>query len=101
MTDTAPDDSVDPTDDQQTRRPDELEDWLTDLRVTLSDDPPDWLTPEDDIADPAPGLAAVPLPIEDHPVPDSGTPARSAHPNGSPKGDPPGPAVGRHRAAES
>jgi hypothetical protein len=100
MTNTAPDDSVDPTADQQTRRPDELEDWLTDLRVTLSHDPPDWLTPEDDIADPPPGLAAVPLPTEDHPVPANGTPARRARRNGSLKGDPPGPAVGRHRAAE-
>ena len=59
MTNTAPDHSVDPAADQQTGRPDELEDWLTDLRVTLNDDPPDWLTLEDDIADAAVAPAAV------------------------------------------
>jgi hypothetical protein len=98
-TNTAPDDSVDPTADQQTRRPDELEDWLTDLRVTLGDDPPGWLTPEDDAADPAPGPAAAPPPSEDHAVPDTGKLAHTAGPDGNLKGDPPGPAVGRHRAA--
>jgi hypothetical protein len=100
MTSTAPHDSDNLTAEQQTRRADELEDWLTDLRVTLSDDPPDWLTREDDIEDPAPGLAAVALPAADRPVPEGGTTVRSARPNESLEGDPPGPAVGRHRAAE-
>jgi hypothetical protein len=100
MTNMAQGDSVDLTEDQQTHRADELEDWLTDLRVTLSDDPPDWLTPEDDIADPAPGPAAVPSLTDDHPVADSGTPARSVPPNESLNGGPPVPGVGRHRAAE-
>jgi hypothetical protein len=100
MTNTAPDDPVDPTTDQQTRRPDELEDWLTDLRVTLNDDPPDWLTPEDDVAEPTPESDAVPPPTDDHPLPDRGTPAHPEHQTEAPKGDPAGPAVGRHRAAE-
>lgn len=101
MTNTAPDGSVDPAADQQARRPDELEDWLTDLRVNLGEDPPDWLTPPDDIADPAPGPAAAPPPTEEHPVPDTGTPTDPARCDGNLKGDPPQvPAVGRHRAAE-
>jgi hypothetical protein len=77
MTTTAPNDSVDPSAGEQTRPVDELEDWLTDIRVNLNDDPPDWLTPEDDIADPDHEPAAAPAP-EDHPAP----------------------TVGRHRAAE-
>jgi len=100
MTNTAPDDSVDPNVNQQTRRPDELEDWLTDLRLTLNDDPPDGLTPEDDIADPTPESEAVPPPTEDHPLPDRDTPAHPLHQTETPKGDAAGPAVGRHRAAE-
>jgi hypothetical protein len=100
MTSTAPHDPDNLTADQQTRRADELEDWLTDLRVTLSDDPPDWQTPEDDIADPAPRLPAVPLPTADRPAPEGGTKVRSAHPNVNLEGDPPRPAVGRHRAAD-
>src|SRR5689334_11977830 len=100
MTNTGPDESVDPAADQRTRRPDELEDWLTDLRVTLGDDPPDWLTPEDDIADPAPGPAAAPPHTEDHPVRDTGTPTDPARRDGNLKDTPPVPAVGRHRAAE-
>ena len=99
MTNSVPDDSVDPTADQQTGRPDELEDWLTDLRVTLNDDPPDWLTPEDDTADPARGRAAPP-PTEDHTLPDTDTPPQSAPPAENAKVDRAAPAVGRHRAAE-
>jgi hypothetical protein len=99
MTNTVPDDSVDPTADQQARRPDELEDWLTDLRVTLND-PPDWLTPQDDAADPDPEPTAAPPPAEDHPLPDTSAPPHSAPRDGNPKDDRPSPAVGRHRAAE-
>ncbi len=76
MTTTSPDDSVEPGAGEQTRRPDELEDWLTDIRVNLNDDPPDWLTPEDDVTDPAGDPAASAAEV--HPVP----------------------TVGRHRAAE-
>lgn len=94
------DDPVDPTADQQARRPDALEDWLTDLRVTLSDDPPDWLTPDDDIPEPTPGSGATPLPTGDQPPPDDGTPAPSTPPDGSGNGEPPQPPVGRHRAVE-
>ena len=47
MTNTAPDPAG-----QRTGPADELEDWLTDIRVTLSDDPPDWLVSEDDTTDP-------------------------------------------------
>jgi hypothetical protein len=91
MTNTVPDDSVDPTANQQTGRPDELEDWLTDLRVTLNDDPPDWLTPEDDTADAAPGPAAPPP---------TDTPPQSAPPDENAKDHGATPAVGRHRAAQ-
>jgi hypothetical protein len=100
MTNTASNDAVDPTADEQTRRPDDLEDWLSDLRVTLNDDPPDWLTPDDDVADPAPGSAATPSSIEESAVPDAGTPAHSARPDGNLEGDPRGPGIGRHRAPE-
>lgn len=96
------DDSVGPTADQQTHRPDELEDWLTDLRINLNDDPPDWLTPMDDPADPGPEPAAPPA-AEDHPVPATGTPAQPEQPerpDGDLKDDRPAPRVGRHRAAE-
>ena len=93
-------DSVDPTAGQQVRRADELEDWLTDLRVNLSDDPPDWLTPVDDIDDVTPGLSTVPLPTEDDTGQERGTAASSTDPSGSLIGDPTGPAAGRHRAAE-
>lgn len=99
MTTTAHNDPVDPTADQHTRPADELEDWLTDLRVNLNDDPPDWLTPEEDAAHPTPGPAATP-PTEDHPVADTRTPDRSASPNQNLESDPHRPAVGRHRAAE-
>jgi hypothetical protein len=77
MTTTAHDDSVDPSAGESTRPADELEDWLTDIRVNLNDDPPDWLTPEDDVADPDQETSAAPAPV-DHRVP----------------------TVGRHRAAE-
>ena len=97
MTNMVPDDSVDPTADQQTRRPDELEDWLTDLRVTLKNDPPDWLIPEDDTDGPGPTTAP---PTEDHSLPAPGTPPPSAHPDGNLLDNPPSPAVGRHRATE-
>lgn len=100
MTSMALDDSVDRTGDQQTRQPDELEDWLTDLRVTLNDDPPDWLTLEDHTVDPAAAPEAWPPPTGDHAAPDTGTPDHSAGSHGSLKGDQPGPAAGRHRAAE-
>ncbi len=89
VTNPVPDDSVGAT-DQETRRPDELEDWLTDLRVTLNDDPPGWLTPEDEAADPD----------SVSPPPAAGTPAHSARADGDLKNDPPSPIVGRHRAAE-
>jgi hypothetical protein len=78
MTTTAPNDSVDPGAGEQTRRADELEDWLTDIRVNLNDDPPDWLTPAEDIADPDSEPADTPPTSDDHPAP----------------------TVGRHRAAE-
>ena len=78
MTNTAPDHSVDPAAVQHSGPADELENWLTDIRVNLNDDPPDWLTPEDDTTDP------------DH---QPGTPTRSTPPNGEP-------VVGRHRAAD-
>lgn len=89
MTNTAPDDSADRGAGQATRGADELEDWLSDIRVNLEDDPPGWLMPEDDIAD------GVREPT--HAVPDSGMPAGA---NGGPGADSPGPAVGRHRAAD-
>lgn len=100
MTTTAHNDPVDPTTEQHTRRADELEDWLTDLRVNLNHDPPDWLTPEEDMADPAPGPAAATPPTQGHPVPDTRTPDRSASPKPNLEDDPPRPAVGRHRAAD-
>lgn len=100
MTTTAHNDPVDPTADQHTRRADELEDWLTDLRVNLNEDPPDWLTPEEDIAGPAPGRTAATRPTEGQLVPDTETPDRSASPSANLEGDPPRRAVGRHRAAE-
>jgi hypothetical protein len=77
MTTTAPDGSVDPSAAEQTHQADELEDWLTDIRVNLNDDPPDWLTPEDDAAD-ADGEPAATQAPEDRPLP----------------------TVGRHRAAD-
>ena len=88
MTNTAPHESVDPAADERTGPADELEDWLTDIRVTLSDDPPDWLTPEDDSADPDHQPVAA-----DRHAPDDGTPEGSAAPKA-------GPVVGRHRAAD-
>lgn len=105
MTNTVSDDSVDPTADQQTRRPDELEDWLSDLRVTLSDDSPDWLARGDVTADPAsdpatPGPATPSQSTEDRPMPDTGPPAQSGRLDRHVKDDRPSPAVGRHRAAE-
>ena len=88
MTNTAPNHSVDLVADQHNGPADELENWLTDIRVTLKDDPPDWLAPEDDTTDPDHQPAAA-----DHQRPDGGTPTRSAPPNGEA-------AVGRHRAAD-
>jgi hypothetical protein len=61
MTTTGSHDSLDRVAGRQAPRPDELEDWLTGIRVNLSDDPRDWLTPEDDKNNLAPGLSAVPL----------------------------------------
>jgi hypothetical protein len=100
MTATADNDSVDPSADQQTRRADELEDWLTDLRVNLDHDPPDWLTPAEGTAGPTLGSTAATPATRGHPVVDTRTPDRAASPNANLEGDPPGPAVGRHRAAE-
>lgn len=91
------DDSVGPAADQQP--PDELEDWLTDLRITLNDDPPGWLTPMDDTTDPDPEPAAPPA-AKDHPAPATGTTAQPEQPDGNLEGDRPAPRVGRHRAAE-
>jgi hypothetical protein len=101
MTATASHDSVDPAAGRQARRTDELEHWLTDLRVNLSEDTADWLRPVGDSDDPAAvGLSTVPPPTEDRSGPDRATAASSTDPSGSLKGDPPGPAVGRHRAAD-
>jgi hypothetical protein len=102
MTATASHDSVDPAASRQARRTDELEHWLTDLRVNLSEDTADWLRAVGDSDDPASsvGPSTVSPPTEDHSGPDSGAVASSTDPNGSLKDDPPGPAVGRHRAAD-
>ncbi len=100
MTSTASHDPIDPTAGQQARRPDELEDWLTDLRVNLGDDPPDWLTPVDDIADLAREPSPVSLPTEDPSEQEGGTAANSTGPSRGLTGDPTGPAAGRHRAAD-
>lgn len=99
MTTTASHDSLDPTAGQQTRRPDELEHWLTDLRVNLSEDPPDWLTPADDTNDPPTEFSPLPLPTKDHTGQHSDTMVGATNPS-SLKGDPPGLAAGRHRAAD-
>ena len=101
MTTTASHDSVDPAAGQQTRRTDELEHWLTDLRVNLSEDTPDWLTPVGDSDDlPALEPSTVPPAAEDHSEPGSGTAASSTDPGRSLKDNPPGPAAGRHRAPD-
>jgi hypothetical protein len=93
------DDSVGPAADQQP--PDELEDWLTDLRINLSDDPPGWLTPMDDTTDPDPEPEPVASPAtEDHAVPAIGTTAQPDQPDANLEDDRPAPRVGRHRAAE-
>ena len=89
-------DSVDPT----ASRADELEDWLTDLRINLSDDPPGWITPDDDIDDRSPEPSAKPPTGKNRPEQETGTADRSTNPGQSLKADPPRPAPGRHRAAE-
>jgi hypothetical protein len=99
MTATASPDSVDPIGGQRKRRTDELERWLTDLRVTVTDGTPDWLTLDGDRDDLAPA-SSVPLPTEDHPGHDSRTTAWSTDPSESLKDWPSGPYAGRHRAAD-
>jgi hypothetical protein len=97
MTSTASHDSVDPA-GQQVRRPDELEHWLTDLRVDLSEDNQAWLRP---VGDTDSGeLSIVPHLAEDHSRRKPGTTASSTDPSRSMEGDPPRPAAGRHRAAD-
>jgi hypothetical protein len=91
MTTAASHDSVDPTAGQQIGPPDELEHWLTDLRVNLSEDRPDWLTPQDGTNDPAPGLPTVLPPTEEHTEQDSGTTASSTNSSESRTVDPTGP----------
>lgn len=101
MTATAARDWGDPADGQQTRRTDELEDWLTDLRVNLSQDTAHWHGPvgdSDDLA--ARELSTMPLPTEDQTGPENGTAASSTDPSRHLNDHPPGPATGRHRAAD-
>jgi hypothetical protein len=100
MTTTASRNGGDPAAGRQTRRTDELEDWLTDLRVNLSEDTADWLRPVGDSADlAAGGLSTVP-PAGDQPGSDSGTAASSTDPSRSLTDHHPAPFVGRHRAAD-
>jgi hypothetical protein len=100
MTSTASHDSVEQTAGQQERRPDELEHWLTDLRANLSEDTQAWLRPTDDTVQPAIQPSIAPHPTEDHSGRETGTTASSTDPSMSPKGDPPRPVAGRHRAAD-
>ena len=90
----------DPAAGRQPRRRDELEHWLTDLRVNLSEDTADWLKPVGDSDDLAAGGLSTVLPAGDQTGPDCGTAASSTDPSRSRKDDPRGPAVGRHRAAD-
>jgi hypothetical protein len=99
MTSTASHDSVDPTAGQQ-RRPDELEHWLTDLRVNLSEDSQAWLRPAGDAEQRASESPIVPLLAGNHTRREPGTTAGSTNPGRSPEGDPPRPAPGRHRAPD-
>jgi hypothetical protein len=91
-------DPVDAAAGRRRRRTDELEHWLTDLRVTLSDGTLDWLEGARD--DLVPGPSTMPPPTEDHTRRDSRTTARSADPKGSLDGYRSRPAAGRHRAAD-
>ena len=101
MTTTASPDSLDPAADRQTRRTDELEHWLTDLRTNLNQDPPDWPGPQGDADDAAGGQPSPPpKPGRDPTGPRGGTPASPNDPNRRVIDAPPGPAVGRHRAAD-
>jgi hypothetical protein len=93
-------DSQDPAADQQMRRPDELEHWLTDLRVRLGQDPPDWLRPDGHTDDPTAGLSTMPTPTGNHIGWWTRTTTGSTDPSGSVRCDPPGPPAGRHRAAD-
>jgi hypothetical protein len=53
LTSTASHDSIEPAAGHQVRRPDELEHWLTDIRVHLSEDTQAWLDPGSDTDEPA------------------------------------------------
>jgi hypothetical protein len=98
MTTIASDDSVGPA-DQEVRRPDELEHWLTDIRVNLSEDTQAWLRPVGDTGHPADEPSIVALPTEDTER-GSRTAASSTDPSRSLDTDLPRPAVGRHRAED-
>jgi hypothetical protein len=93
-------DHVDPAAGRQGPRADELEHWLTDLRVNVSEDTQAWLRPDDDSDQPAGELPIVPPPTEDHRDQDPAAAASPTDRSGSPKGEPSRPAVGRHRAAD-
>jgi len=99
MTATASHDWGDPVGGQPRRRTDELEHWLTDLRVTVTDGTRDWLAPDDDLGDLAP-VSSVPLAAKNHTGRNSRTTAWSTDPSGSTKDWPTAPYAGRHRAAD-
>lgn len=100
MTSTASPDSVDPATGEQERRPDELEHWLTDLRVNLSEDTHAWLRPDSDTEQAAGELSGVPRCADGHSGREAGTTASSIDPSGTLNGVPPRPVAGRHRAAD-
>ncbi len=85
MTSTASPDSVEPTAGQPPPRPDELEHWLTDIRVNLGEDTQAWLESADDPDDPA---AARPAGLH-------ATTDQSPRDEDEPRGH-----IGRHRAAD-
>jgi hypothetical protein len=89
---TSPHDPVGSGADQPARHPDDIEDWVTDLRANLDDDPPGWLVAADDTdeQDPEPSRP------DERPKRRHGAPAAASTQNN----DPQRPAIGRHRAAE-
>jgi hypothetical protein len=86
MTSTVPHDSLDPTADQPAPRPDELEHWLTGIRVDLSDDTQAWLDPGGDTGDPADERSTGLHAAKDQGAQEEREPSR--------------PHIGRHRAAD-
>jgi hypothetical protein len=100
MTSTASPDQVDPAAGRQGSRADELEHWLTDLRVNVSEDAQAWLRSSGDNDQPAGELPIAPPSAEDHSGQEPAAEASPTDRSSGLKGDPPRPVVGRHRAAD-